>query len=265
MQTNLCKIMLAKKSLHCYSRSMDIEHETSEAAAGESAAASADTPARHDRVLDLTSLKALAHPLRVQILDELSTYGPATASGLAAKLGESSGATSYHLRQLEKNGFVAEDTERGVGRERWWRRVPGGISVDIDRLPGGQCIQPGVRGGAPGMAASPRPAPARLPEPRRPHAEPRMARVQRRQHRESQAHHRPDEGAHQRADGGRRPLSRSSIATRTSPVRDRCRCTSMSSPSSTGSKFHRHPTGPIRPPEMSVVRARISTRERGRP
>ena len=135
MQKNLCKIMLAKKSLHCYSLSMDTEHETSEAAAGESAAASADTAERHDRVLDLTSLKALAHPLRVQILDELSTYGPATASGLAAKLGESSGATSYHLRQLEKNGFVAEDTERGVGRERWWRRVPGGISVDITGYP----------------------------------------------------------------------------------------------------------------------------------
>lgn len=82
------------------------------------------------RVLDMTSLKALAHPLRVQILDALTTYGPATASGLAERLGESSGATSYHLRQLEKHGFVRELTDRGRGRERWWERVPGPIAIN---------------------------------------------------------------------------------------------------------------------------------------
>ncbi|MCU1423662.1 MAG: hypothetical protein JWN36_3313 [Microbacteriaceae bacterium] len=82
-----------------------------------------------DRTLDLESLKALAHPLRLQLFDELSTFGPATASGLAEKLGESSGATSYHLRQLEKNGFVREVEGRGSARERWWERVPGSISV----------------------------------------------------------------------------------------------------------------------------------------
>ncbi len=87
-----------------------------------------------DRTIDLTSLKGLAHPLRVQLLDALSTYGPATASGLADRLGESSGATSYHLRQLEKNGFVREDTTRGNARERWWERVPGGITLDVSGL-----------------------------------------------------------------------------------------------------------------------------------
>lgn len=82
---------------------------------------------------DLTTLKGLAHPLRVQILDELSAYGPATASTLGERLGESSGATSYHLRQLEKHGFVREDATRGVGRERWWERVPQSIDLDLDR------------------------------------------------------------------------------------------------------------------------------------
>jgi DNA-binding transcriptional ArsR family regulator len=81
------------------------------------------------RQLDTASLKGLAHPLRVALLDALSTYGPATASGLAERLGESSGATSYHLRQLEKNGFVREREGQGRGRERWWERVPGGISL----------------------------------------------------------------------------------------------------------------------------------------
>jgi DNA-binding transcriptional ArsR family regulator len=88
----------------------------------------ADAP--HDRQLDLESLKALAHPLRVEILDTLSTYGEYTASGLAERLGESSGATSYHLRQLERHGFVREVEGKGTGRERWWERVPGGISLN---------------------------------------------------------------------------------------------------------------------------------------
>ena len=81
------------------------------------------------RSLDMTSLKALAHPLRVKIVDTLTTYGSFTASGLAERLGESSGATSYHLRQLEKHGFVRENTAKGSARERWWERSPEGISV----------------------------------------------------------------------------------------------------------------------------------------
>lgn len=84
----------------------------------------------NERALDTEALKGLAHPLRIQLLDALSGYGPATASALAERLGESSGATSYHLRQLEKHGFVEEDTTRGSGRERWWQRVPRPISLD---------------------------------------------------------------------------------------------------------------------------------------
>jgi DNA-binding transcriptional ArsR family regulator len=82
-----------------------------------------------NREIDLDSLKGLAHPLRVQIYDILSTYGSYTASGLAERLGESSGATSYHLRQLQRHGFVREVEGKGVGRERWWERVPGGVSL----------------------------------------------------------------------------------------------------------------------------------------
>jgi DNA-binding transcriptional ArsR family regulator len=66
-------------------------------------------------------LRALSHPLRTRILGLLRGDGPATATTLAARLGESSGATSYHLRQLAAYGFIERDTGRGVGRERWWR------------------------------------------------------------------------------------------------------------------------------------------------
>jgi len=85
-----------------------------------------------ERDLDLVALRGLAHPLRVEILDTLSTYGHFTASGLAERLGESSGATSYHLRQLEKHGFVREVEGKGTSRERWWERTPGAINVGSD-------------------------------------------------------------------------------------------------------------------------------------
>lgn len=81
------------------------------------------------RQVGVEALKALAHPLRVRIFSELTSYGPATASALAARLGESSGSTSYHLRQLEKHGYVREDAARGNGRDRWWERVPGPIEL----------------------------------------------------------------------------------------------------------------------------------------
>jgi hypothetical protein len=40
---------------------------------------------------------------------------------LARRYGESSGATSYHLRMLARYGFVEDDPGHEHGRERWWR------------------------------------------------------------------------------------------------------------------------------------------------
>lgn len=77
-----------------------------------------------DRVYDLDdpqALRALAHPLRGRLLASLRIDGPATASQLARRFEESSGSTSYHLRELERYGFVEDDRDRGSGRERWWR------------------------------------------------------------------------------------------------------------------------------------------------
>ena len=99
-----------------------------------------------DHVITTDSLKSLAHPLRVRIYDELSAYGPLTASGLAERLGESSGSTSYHLRQLERTGLIREDTTRGKGRERWWERTPGSIAIpDARSLPPGSAERLAVR------------------------------------------------------------------------------------------------------------------------
>src|SRR5699024_9399193 len=73
--------------------------------------------------LSARTLRVLAHPLRLRMLGLLRIDGAATASGLAQRVGESSGTTSWHLRQLAAAGLVEQDTELGNKRERWWRAV----------------------------------------------------------------------------------------------------------------------------------------------
>ncbi|WP_336631199.1 MULTISPECIES: ArsR/SmtB family transcription factor [unclassified Microbacterium] len=100
-----------------------------------------DAGAEQDRSLDAGALKALAHPLRVRIYDLLSQYGPQTASSLAEQLGESSGATSYHLRALAKHDLIREVAGRGTARERWWERPRGAVTIstpDALRTPSGR-------------------------------------------------------------------------------------------------------------------------------
>ncbi|MFC4137316.1 MULTISPECIES: transcriptional regulator [unclassified Microbacterium] len=92
------------------------------------------TEEQHDktdqpRTLDAGALKALAHPLRVRIYDLLSERGPQTASSLAALIGETSGATSYHLRALAAHDLIREVEGRGTARERWWERPKGRINL----------------------------------------------------------------------------------------------------------------------------------------
>jgi len=72
-------------------------------------------------VRDPRALRALAHPLRGALLAALRMDGPSTATRLADRLGESTGSTSYHLRQLATFGFVEEVPGEAAGRERWWR------------------------------------------------------------------------------------------------------------------------------------------------
>lgn len=98
-----------------------------------------DRPAWFDPEQDLMltprSLRGLVHPLRVRLLQLLQDDGPATATALGARMGQSSGVTSYHLRVLAEHGLIAEDTERGTGRDRWWRPVYRSVSFSY-RAPG---------------------------------------------------------------------------------------------------------------------------------
>ena len=82
------------------------------------------------------AMKALASPLRREILGHLSRSGPATSTTLARAMGQNTGTTSYHLRMLADTGFVTELPDRARGRERWWdvveadRRMPARDELD---------------------------------------------------------------------------------------------------------------------------------------
>ncbi|MEV0632492.1 ArsR/SmtB family transcription factor [Nonomuraea wenchangensis] len=80
------------------------------------------------RTLDANALKSFAHPLRLRIYELLDERGPATATGLAALLGENTGATSYHLRELARHGMIEVAAGMGRGKEKYWRVVPGGFT-----------------------------------------------------------------------------------------------------------------------------------------
>ena len=96
------------------------------------------------QVTDVRALRALAHPLRNRLLGQLRLNGPATASQLGRVVGESSGSTSYHLRQLAEYGFVEEVEGQGTARERWWRarhRMTSWQAADLIAQEGGSEVQ----------------------------------------------------------------------------------------------------------------------------
>ena len=99
-------------------------------------------PAYLARAIDASAMKAFAHPLRMQMYDYLNDRGSATATMLARHTGESTGQTSYHLRQLERHGFVTEDEGRGTGRERWWKAV--GFRMDGNQMAEDASTRPAV-------------------------------------------------------------------------------------------------------------------------
>ncbi|HET6988996.1 MAG TPA: helix-turn-helix domain-containing protein [Kribbella sp.] len=80
-------------------------------------------PNPHRRLSDPRELTALAHPVRMAIVELLSISGPMTATELADRLDETPANCSWHLRKLAQHGFV-EEAGGGTGRQRPWQ-VPG--------------------------------------------------------------------------------------------------------------------------------------------
>jgi len=72
-------------------------------------------------------MRAVAHPVRIALLEVLGTEGPLTATQAGEHIGESPTTCSFHLRQLAKYGFI-EEVEGVPGRRRPWRLIHTGLS-----------------------------------------------------------------------------------------------------------------------------------------
>jgi DNA-binding transcriptional ArsR family regulator len=79
-------------------------------------------------VSDVRTLRALAHPVRIALIEELTISGPMTATEAAEGIAESPTTCSFHLRQLAKYGFV-EEAGGGKGRSRPWKMTSVGMSL----------------------------------------------------------------------------------------------------------------------------------------
>ncbi|MGH7910259.1 MAG: winged helix-turn-helix domain-containing protein, partial [Candidatus Dormibacteraceae bacterium] len=75
------------------------------------------------------TMRALAHPVRIALLEELSVWGPLTATEAGERIGESATTCSFHLRQLAHYGFV-EEAGGGKGRARPWRMASIGMHMN---------------------------------------------------------------------------------------------------------------------------------------
>jgi hypothetical protein len=93
------------------------------------------------QITDPLAIRALAHPLRWDLIEALGTLGPSTAAGCGRRLGVSQASCSFHLRQLARYGFVEEAPPGPDRRERVWRLTDleqnwtsGPVTDQLDRV-----------------------------------------------------------------------------------------------------------------------------------
>ncbi|MFJ8861413.1 ArsR/SmtB family transcription factor [Streptomyces sp. NPDC102451] len=78
-------------------------------------------------ISDPQAMRALAHPVRLAILDRLRQHGPATATELAPDVGATPSVTSWHLRHLAGFGLVRDSEPGPDRRRRRWEAVARGF------------------------------------------------------------------------------------------------------------------------------------------
>jgi DNA-binding transcriptional ArsR family regulator len=83
-------------------------------------------------ITDVNAMRALAHPERLAVLQFLMAGTPKTATECAAEVGATPSACSYHLRELERFGFVERAEAEGDQRTRPWRASSIGFSLGGD-------------------------------------------------------------------------------------------------------------------------------------
>jgi DNA-binding transcriptional ArsR family regulator len=82
------------------------------------------------QLTDPRDIRALAHPARLAVIDEIYSGRELTATECAEIAGLSPSAMSYHLRSLEKAGIVERAPATGDGRERPWRAAGSYLQVE---------------------------------------------------------------------------------------------------------------------------------------
>ncbi|WNI20496.1 helix-turn-helix domain-containing protein [Streptomyces sp. ITFR-16] len=86
-------------------------------------------------ITDPQAMRALAHPVRLAILERLQRHGPATATQLSPDVGATPSVTSWHLRHLAGFGLV-RDAEPGPDRrQRRWEAVARGFRFEAPEDP----------------------------------------------------------------------------------------------------------------------------------
>ena len=89
--------------------------------------------------LELTdphAMRALAHPVRLAILEQLQRHGPATATRLSPAVGATPSVTSWHLRHLAGFGLVRDSDAGTDRRQRWWKASARGFRFDQEKIEG---------------------------------------------------------------------------------------------------------------------------------
>jgi len=84
------------------------------------------------KLTDARAMRALAHPVRIALLEALAHAGTLTATQASELLGESPANCAFHLRTLAKYGYVVE-AGGGKGRERPWRRAHTALHITTDQ------------------------------------------------------------------------------------------------------------------------------------
>jgi predicted ArsR family transcriptional regulator len=85
----------------------------------------------HQELRDPRAMRALAHPVRLALIDALTLDGELTATQAAQIVGESPANCSFHFRQLAKYGLV-EEAGGGTGRQRPWRLKTLAVTLNIE-------------------------------------------------------------------------------------------------------------------------------------
>ncbi|WP_405683921.1 ArsR/SmtB family transcription factor [Streptomyces sp. NBC_00057] len=86
-------------------------------------------------ITDPQAMRALAHPVRLAILDHLQRHGPATATQLAPDVGATPSVTSWHLRHLAGFGLVRDSEPGPDRRQRRWEAEARGFRFETPQDP----------------------------------------------------------------------------------------------------------------------------------